>query len=90
VSTSHKAPIRLALRSEGDWINAYIALTDTMEGALPLGSLHRTLAADAGLWGAWKALMTEATVHMLETVIGVTPDKMIEQPAPESERSGNA
>jgi hypothetical protein len=90
VSELRKAPIRLALRSEGDWINAYIAHRDTMEGALLLGSLHRTLAADAGLWGGWKALMTEATVYMMETVIGVTPDAMIEQPAPESERSGNA
>lgn len=85
-----KAPVRLALRREGEYVNAYVAHTDTMDGAMHLGSLHGTLAENSDLWEAWKGLMTQAMSHLIERALGIKPDAMIERPAPESERSGRA
>lgn len=85
-----RAPFRLAMRVEGDWWNAYMAGTDTMDGATLLASVRMTLVAtpaerDAYL-AAIRALFLKAAGDVLGTKLG---DGEI-RPAPEHERAGRA
>jgi hypothetical protein len=81
-------PIRLAIRSEGEFVNAYHAETGTMKGALLLGSIRRTLLRQQpDLFDTWKSLMSKAYSQMIEDALSVKPT-MIEEPAPEHERAG--
>jgi hypothetical protein len=86
-----KNPInaRMALRHEGDFINAYYARLGTMENAVLLGSLRWTLAVDGTTFEAWKAVMTEAFRIAIKQALGIDVD-MKTQRAPEHERSGRA
>jgi hypothetical protein len=85
-------PLRLALRGEGRWWNAYLAKPDTMDDALQIGSI--LLSAVEGhpeRKEAFMNLMKEVTADAIKAVTGEVPDHWNEpQSAPESERSGNA
>lgn len=81
---------RLAMRHEGEWWNAYYALTDTMEGAALLGSIRMTLVADPKRKHAFMDLMRDAVGALLKDATGVSPGWGGEHPAPEHERAGNA
>jgi hypothetical protein len=81
--------VRLAIRHEGAFVNAYLAREDTMEGATLLGSILASIAHKGDRWDAWKKLMTEAVADAVEEVFGHRPD-MPERPAPEHERGGAA
>lgn len=81
---------RLAMRHEGDYWRAYYALTDTMDGALLLGSIRMTLVADPKRKNAFMDLMRDAVGDMLKQATGEEPSWNGAQPAPEHERSGNA
>lgn len=83
-------PVRLAIRLEGDFFNAYIAKADTMEQALLIGSIRAGLAVKAEQQYAWKVVMQAMLTKMLEEVFGTNKIVMKEYRAPESERSGNA
>jgi hypothetical protein len=84
-------PMRVAIRYEGTMLMAYIAQIDTMERAIPIGSISRVIAQDhPELFERWKELMKAAMTALCQTVLGVTPRNWDESPAPEHERSGNA
>ena len=81
--------VRLALRNEGEFVNAYAALGGTMDGAILMGSLRKTLAADNRVWFRWKSLMTDLFRAVVKDAFGVDVET-VEQPAPEHERAGHA
>ena len=83
---------RIALREEGLNWNAYYALTETMEGAIFLGSIARRFIIDnPERRAAFIGLMREGVSDLIEERTGqrpTWPDGI--QPAPEHERAGNA
>jgi hypothetical protein len=82
---------RLALRIEGEFWNAYFAASNTMENAFLLGSIRIAAVADnPERKQAFIKLMSDFTADVLEKIIGVRPDAMKVQTAPQHERSGNA
>jgi hypothetical protein len=82
--------IRLALRHEGDWWNAYLAKSDTMEGARLISSiLIGAVAGKPERKQAFIDLMQEVMADGIETMSGVRPDNFDIDTAPESERSGH-
>lgn len=82
--------MRLAIRREGQFVNAYHAAHDTMDGAMLVGSLRVSiLDAHPDIWEDWKKLMSRAYQAVIHDVTGVKPH-MDETPAPEHERSGRA
>lgn len=83
---------RLALRHEGDWWNAYYAMTHTMDGAVLLGTI--AMAAVVGNEKnkkAFMALMQNVVSDILEKKCGVRPS-WPEPPhnAPEHEKAGHS
>lgn len=87
---SEKLQIRLAMRHEGLFWNAYMAHAENMNGAVHLGSLRMTLARDPELKTAFMEFMKQALAVATKQAINVEitwPDEP--QPAPESERSGH-
>lgn len=80
---------RLAMHHEGDYWRAYYALTDTMDGALLLGSIRMTIVADPKHKRAFMDLMQEAVADILEQATGVRPTWGGEKAAPEHERAGH-
>ena len=87
-----QAPFRLALRIEGEWWNAYIAKSDTMEGAILVGSIRSRLVEESkDCKTGFIALMQVALTLAMQEATGL---QMLwpEPPhrAPEHERSGTA
>lgn len=86
-----EAPFRLAIREEGGFVNAYIASRETMNDAMLIGSIRKSIVADKNeAWDIWKKLMTDALAGAVVKILGVEPDEMVERRPPEHERSGNA
>lgn len=85
-----KAPWRIAIRAEGEYVNAYFADEHTMDGATLLGSLKRSIA-EAGAFDSWRVFMQDAFALFVEQATGVRPEwPDPPHPAPEHERSGRA
>jgi hypothetical protein len=85
------APFRLAIRAEGKYVNCYYAATDTMDGAVLIGSIRRAVCdRDRCLFEKWQALMQEALSQACVDALGAEPVEFVTQPAPEHERSGSA
>lgn len=83
--------IRLALREEGSFWNAYLAMSDTMDGAKLIGSIMIGAARkNPEIKAAFQALMQQVLADAIEDVTGEAPDKWDVQRGPESERAGNA
>jgi hypothetical protein len=81
---------RLAMRHEGAMWNAYYALTDTMDGAIPLGSIAMRFVVDLERKTAFMDLMRDAVADLIEEKTGERPTwPEGVQPAPERERSGH-
>lgn len=83
---------RLAMRVEGNnWV-AYYAEKETMLGAVFLGSIKMALIeSKPKRRKVFLRLMRDCVADILEDLIGVRPSyPKGEEPAPESERSGNA
>lgn len=81
---------RLAIRGEGDYVNAYFAKVDTMEGALLLGSMRRSVCSRyPDLFVEWKNTMQQVMQRSAEHILG-TDVKLTEQAAPLHERAGRA
>ncbi|OQC18932.1 MAG: hypothetical protein BWX69_03150 [Planctomycetes bacterium ADurb.Bin069] len=83
--------LRLALRVEGAWWVAYVAQTDSMEGAVELGRIR--MASVTGLEGfarrqSFTDLMRSALGDEVAAVTGATPHwpEPDGTPAPEHER----
>lgn len=87
---TEKMMMRLAIRREGEFVNAYHAAPDTMDGAMLIGSIRESLLNQhQGIWEDWKNLMTRAYQAKIHDATGLRA-QMEEQPAPEHERSGRA
>lgn len=85
-----KIPCRLAIRHEGDFVNAYMALDDTMQDAKLLGSiLHALVDANPKLFEQWKNTMRAAMAAIVKSICGTEPIWGGEQKAPEHERAGH-
>jgi len=86
---------RLAFRQEGEWWNAYYALTDTMEGAIPLGSIRLTAVTRASPRNAYNKqafidLMRNLVADIIEEKSGTRPTWGEPHRAPEHERAGHS
>jgi hypothetical protein len=82
-------PIRLALREEGTLWNAYLAESESMSGAVLLGSIKMSVVKASEIHKqAFKDLMTAVVADAIKEVIGLEPI-FAERGAPESERSGH-
>ena len=82
---------RLAMRREGLWWNAYYALTDTMDGAIPLGSVSMRFVETQERRDAFIGFMREAVSDLIEETSGVRPTwPEGTQPAPEHEKAGHS
>lgn len=89
MNTIIEAPVRLAIRREGKYVNAYLAQIGTMDDAVLLGSILHRLAQNADYFDAWKACMKHGFGIAIEEVTGGTIASFEERPGPEHERSGN-
>lgn len=77
---------RVAMRIEGDLWVGYYALTDTMEGALFLGSINMRFVQDPERKLVFMTLMQEAVADIIEEQTGERPTWKPPHPAPEHER----
>lgn len=80
---------RLALRQEGDWWVAYYAMPTTMDRAVELGRVRFSIALNPEHKQTFLSLMSGVVADLIEHQTGTRPD-MIEGPAPQHERAGNA
>lgn len=72
-------------------VNAYIAQTGNMAGALHIGCISvGLLKMQPALFEKFKALMTDAMTVLVEVGTGGTVLGTQEQPAPEHEKAGHA
>jgi hypothetical protein len=82
---------RLAFRVEGDTWRAYYALIETMDGAIPLGSVAMRFVQERARRDQFIAFMREAVADLIEESTGRRPEwPDPPQTAPENERSGAA
>jgi hypothetical protein len=83
--------MRLSFRIEGEFVNAYMAKPDTMDGATLLGSMRKSMLDESTeVWEQWKDLMRLAFGNMIKGALGIDPEWGGEKKAPEHERSGRA
>ena len=90
MTKTRKMPIRLALRHEGQWWNAYMALPDTMEGAKLIGSILIGAARDEKIKRAFMDVMTATMAVAIKDVTGKYPDEWHESDAPPHEKAGHS
>ena len=83
--------LRIAIRAEGPSINAYFAMTGSMDEAVLIGSINRALCnQDRKLFEQFKALMTNCCQVLIEQIGGKKVLTVFEQDAPEHEKAGHA
>jgi len=83
--------VRLAMRQEGNFWNAYLALPDTMEGAKLIGSIIiGAVAQDPKIKRDFMKLMQRVLGNAIRDTTGEKPKEWDINPAPESERSGHS
>jgi len=86
-----KVELRLALRVEGEWWNAYVAHAGTMDGAHKVGSILMVAVRDnEARKKAFMKLMQDVMSDVLKEATGLRPLWFEAQAAPEHERAGNA
>lgn len=86
-----KPMLRLALRQEGEWWNAYIATTDTMDGAHKVGSILLAAVQDnEDRKKAFMDLMQGFMSDVIKQTFGSRPSWWETTAAPSHERAGNA
>lgn len=78
---------RVAMRQEGANWNAYYAMTDTMEGAVFLGSLPMRFAENPKRKEAFLTLIRDCVADLIEEKIGQRPTWKEPVAAPEHERT---
>lgn len=72
-------------------VNAYVAKTEDMAGALHVGSISTGLLnMSPALFEQFKALMTDAMTVLIEVGAGGTVLSTHEEPAPQHEKAGHA
>lgn len=83
--------LRLAIREEGPFINAYLAQPGTMKDAKLIGSISTGLCKmDRQFFEQFKDTMARATIALTEAATGAAVVFGGERPAPEHERAGHA
>ena len=94
---SIRGPLRITYRSEmrpdesrclADvwWVVAYAARADTMDGAMELGRIRRTILEQRPLlWALWQAELLAWLIEFYED-IGMEPSAVITTSAPGHER----
>lgn len=83
--------MRIAIREEGTFLNAYIAQPGSLEKAILLASMRVAVARmDPSILERWKVLLTEMFNATLKDTFGVEAEEFVEQSAPPGERSGSA
>lgn len=87
--TAGAPKLRLAMRAEGEWWNAYAARTATMDGAILLGSVRITAMQTVERRQVFMGLMQEVLTGYLAEM-GAQVADWSTRPAPEHERSGRA
>jgi len=86
-----KGAIRLAIRQEGNMVNAYVAKADTMEGAFVIGSIALgVVQARRDLFDRFQQTMTAALQVLVEANTGLKVEGFDVQAAPEHEKAGHA
>lgn len=80
---------RLAFRHEGQWWNAYVALADTMQGALLIGSIAMAGVQRKDRKEAFMRLMRDVHADLIEGATGKRPEFLEAVRAPEHERAGH-
>jgi cellulase/cellobiase CelA1 len=82
---------RIAIRTEGEFVNAYWAKVDTLADAVLICSVKRAPMANPALFEQFKrlaeAIITQTYGAAFGSLVGPT---FVERPAPDTERSGNA
>ena len=86
-----RMPLRLAMRQEGANWTAYIAQTDTMDGAIQIGSISIDLVRNhPDIRDRFMAVMQDAMLAMLSHVGVKTVSAWDIIPAPAHEKAGRA
>jgi hypothetical protein len=85
-----QAAFRIAIREEGNNVNAYLAQPNTMDNALHLGSLTVQCARIPGVFDGFVKLMQQATARLSQDVLGEKVSSFQIQQAPEHEKAGKA
>lgn len=81
---------RVAFRVEGNLWNAYYAETDTMDGAIFLGSIaFGAVAESPARKQAFMDLMRDVVTEIIQSGTGLRPTWGGPNTAPEHERGGN-
>jgi hypothetical protein len=84
-------PLRIAIREEGGSVNAYLAPTGSMQGAVLVSSLPANVARLPGVWPAWQEFWRTASAAIVRDVL---PDAKVLDvqftTAPEHEKAGHA
>jgi hypothetical protein len=82
---------RLALRQEGENWNAYYAMSDTMDGAIFLGSIRMgAVTSNPDRKQSFMNLMRDLVADIIEENTGIRPAWGDPERAPENERAGSA
>lgn len=85
------AAMRVAIRTEGNTINAYAARLGTMDGAVLMGSINRRLCeVDRAVFEAFVSAMSLAMAAMLKDACGLAVSAFEVREAPEGEKAGHA
>jgi hypothetical protein len=83
--------LRLAIREEGGFWNAYMAQTDTMEGAKLIGSIVMgAVRQDEKTKKDFMKVMQRVMGLAIKDVTGEKPKEWTVTPGPERERSGHS
>lgn len=80
---------RIAIRHEGELINAYFAPAQTMDGAVLVASIRTRTCQLEGVFDAFKQLTATIGRALAEQVAGVEVEAVLFKPAPEHERAGH-
>ena len=81
---------RIAIREEGNYINAYLARPDSMAEAIHVASLRVSVARQyPGVFDQFVNFTKEMVTAMCGSALKAPVDILVEQ-APEHERSGRA
>lgn len=81
---------RIAIRHEGRWVRAYLAKSDTMDGALLMGSILAVMCQEQPkTFEMFKALMEYVMSTVIKDVSGLDVAEFITQKAPEHEKAGH-
>lgn len=90
MTETKKLTIRIALREEGHFWNAYLAKSDTMADAMLIGSILIAPArANPEIKAAFIAVMQQVLADAVEQVTGHAVEEWFTESAPEAERSGH-